>query len=158
MLHNLRLSLLIIATTLLVIGGCGKRPVVNYSQPELPTSGYYELVWEDPRVLVSDSLYTLIRSQRIDSFYVEKPRDPFGLSDRTLVFQISDDACFVAINLYDAQGKISRPLLVRNLSRGFYKFSVDLGQLYAGNRTVRTSFLKADVCGFEVSKKIDLLR
>lgn len=158
MTSGFRQGLLIVTIALLVIGGCGKRPMVNYSMPEIPNSGYYELVWEEPQVLVSDSLYTLIRSHRIDSFYVETPRDPFGPSDRTLIFGITDDACFVAINLYDARGKISRPLLVRNLARGFYKFSVDLGKLYSGNTSNRASFLKADVCGFEVSSKIDPYR
>jgi len=155
---SIRLGCIAIATAILLMGGCGKRAMVNYSQPELSSSGYYELVWEDPQVLVSDSLFTLIRSQRIDSFYVEKPRDPFGPSDRTLIFGINDDACFVAINLYDYQGKITRPLLVRNLDRGFYKFSIDLGKLYSGKTNVRTSFLKADVCGFDVSSKIDFLK
>lgn len=155
MQQRIHFGLLIIATVLLVFGGCGKRSMVNYSLPELPDSGYYELVWEEPEVLVSDSLYTLIRSQRIDSFYVENPRNPFGPSDRTLVFGINDEACFVSINLYDAQGRMSRPLLVRNLNRGFYKFSVDLGKLFSGNENIRTNFLKADVCGFEVSNKID---
>ena len=68
--------------------GCIKRPAVVYDQPEVAQSGHYEKAWIDPQIIFSDTLYTLIRSDRIDSFYVDQPPDPDEELASAISFQI----------------------------------------------------------------------
>ncbi|UCC42998.1 MAG: hypothetical protein JSU65_07550 [Candidatus Zixiibacteriota bacterium] len=127
--------------------GCGWKSGRVHKMPEIPSPGGYEVTWAEPEVVVSDSLFTLIRSPRIDSFYVES-LDPTSLSVPSLRFHIAEGACNVSVNLLDEFSRVEIPLLVRNLGPGFYKLTLHEGW-YAENRTASTScVLKADVCGY----------
>jgi len=116
--------------------GCIKRPAV-YNQPEI-AEGIWEKAWVDPVIILSDSLFTLIRSDRIDSFYVDDPFSKSGI--KSLEFKITSNACFVYVKLEnDIKGTIT-PLLAHNLSAGYYK-------LTPTKKADEILKLRADICG-----------
>jgi len=121
---------------LIFFTGCIKRPAV-YDKPEI-AEGILEKAWVVPEIIFSDSLFTLIRSERVDSFYVN---DPFDLGNiKSLEFNISDSVCFVYVKLEnDFNGTIT-PLLAHKLSAGYYKLTptIKAGEILK---------LRADICG-----------
>ena len=128
--------ILLIIVSVLFIPGCVKRPAV-YNQPEI-AEGIWEKAWVDPEIIMSDSLFTLIRSDRVDSFYVDNPLSATGI--KSLEFTISDSVCFVYVKLEnDAQGTIT-PLLAHKFPAGFYKLTptIKAGEILK---------LRADICG-----------
>ena len=115
---------------------CVKRSAV-YNQPEI-AEGIWEKAWVDPEIIMSDSLFTLIRSDRVDSFYVNNPLSATGI--KSLEFTISDSICFVYVKLEnDVQGTIT-PLLAHKFPAGFYK-------LTPTKKAGEILKLRADICG-----------
>jgi len=128
--------LIYVGLLLVLFTGCIKRPAV-YDKPEV-AEGIWEKAWVDPEMIMTDSLFTLIRSDRIDSFYVD---DPFSLAGiKSLEFSVSDTTCFVYVKLEnDARGTIT-PLLSHNLPAGYYK-------LTPTKKAGEILKLRADICG-----------
>lgn len=126
---------------LLAVWGCGKRQV----HPEVPGGGHYEIAWVEPQVLVSDSLYTLIRAERIDSFYVGQPSDFSSTEAPSVMFHVTDDECFTSVNLLNSTGEVIKPLLVKNLPSGFYKLTFHLSGLSEGNFYLRVDYCDSSV-------------
>lgn len=121
---------------ILFVSGCIKRPAV-YNQPEI-AKGIWEKAWVDPEIIMSDSLFTLIRSDRVDSFYINNPLSATGI--KSLEFTISDSICFVYVKLEnDVQGTIT-PLLAHKFPAGFYK-------LTPTKKAGEILKLRADICG-----------
>jgi len=143
-----------LATILIIQVGCGKRPTLVYDRPEAPSGSYYEIAWVEPRIIISDSVMTLITSERIDSFKVEASSEALMVQDRSLIFEIDQPECFTYINLLDSRGKVIKPLLARNLKRGFYMFSLQLNAIPAWESQSPQYFLKGEYCGFEVIRKV----
>ncbi len=133
-----RTFLLFLSIFIILVSGCIKRPAV-YNQPEI-AEGIWEKAWVDPEIIMSDSLFTLIRSDRVDSFYVD---DPFSLSGiKSLEFSVTDSVCFVYVKLEnDVQGTIT-PLIANKFPAGFYKLTPTkiAGEILK---------LRADVCGIK---------
>lgn len=139
----MRIYLLVMMAAVLIWTGCGgpfrrggdDRPSINY-----------EVAWVDPQIIVSDSLYTLIRAERIDSFVVDRPVRAGG---PTVAFEVNTLGCKVAINLHESGGAFLQPILVEQLPPGFYKLTLnptlyDSELLPGGKYSIR-----ADVCGRE---------
>jgi len=82
---------------------------------------HYEIAWVEPEMVLSDSICTLIRAARIDSF----PSDnhPLELAP-SIIFEVAEPGCPVTVTLYDIYGAAIRPLLVRELPPGFYHLTV----------------------------------
>ena len=121
---------------LILVTGCIKRPAV-YDKPEI-AEGIWEKAWVDPVIIMSDSLFTLIRSDRIDSFYVDDPFSAVGI--KSLEFTIPDSICFVYVKLEnDFNGTIT-PLLAHKLNAGYYK-------LTPTKKAGEILKLRADICG-----------
>ena len=139
---------------LLMASGCGKRQSIIYDQPELAQSGYYEKAWVDPVIIFSDSLYTLIRSDRVDSFYVDQPNDPFEQMSPSIMFHISQENCFTTVSLLGNQSQVVRPLLARDLPRGYYKVTCNISRISEGLSPTGIYFLKAVFCGFPVVERV----
>ena len=142
---NKILVLILLAITLT---GCGKKTL--YNMPAVEQAGYYETAWIDPTVVLEDEWYTLLRSDRIDSFYVEiKPGQNQQMAP-AIEFKISQFECLTYVNLMNGRQEIIRPLLVKNLKFGYYKFTFNIGRLKREETPAGDYFLKAEYCGFTV--------
>lgn len=137
-----------------VLDGCGKRQTVVFDQPGMPQPGYYEKAWIEPKILVSDSLFTLIKAYVVDSFYVDEAPDPGQTLAPAVEFSVGEDGCFVTANLVGDQGNLIRPLVAKNLGLGHYKITLNLGRLDPALSSTGVFYLKTDYCGFEVVEQI----
>jgi hypothetical protein len=131
--------------------GCGKPPTFDYRKTRYHG---YEIAWVEPRIVVSDSLFTLIQAERIDSFLVDQTTDIGKTESPSLMFHVAHDDCFTSVNLLAATGELIKPLLVRKLSPGYYKLTVDFSHLSRDFYPFNNFLLKADYCGTSVSRPI----
>ncbi len=136
----------------ILILSCGKN--YNYIHPEIPQETLYDLVWVEPVMIFSDSIFTLIRSERIDSLPLENHAEAFISREASMSFVVDQQECFVNINLYNFQGQIVMPLLSRNLIYGYYKLSLVPRILDESKDLPKLAFLKGEVCGRKISQKI----
>ncbi len=139
---------LISVAILIAMVGCGKKTL--YNMPAVEQTGYYEKAWIDPAVVLEDEWYTLLRSDRIDSFYVEiKPGQNLQLAP-AIEFKISQFECLTYVNLMNGHQQTIRPLLVKKLKFGYYKLTFNIGRLKREEMPAGDYFLKAEYCGFTV--------
>ena len=139
---------LISVAILIAMVGCGKKTL--YNMPAVEQTGYYEKAWIDPAVVLEDEWYTLLRSDRVDSFYVEiKPGQNQQMAP-AIEFKISQFECLTYVNLMNGRQEIIRPLLVKNLKFGYYKLTFNIGRLKREETPAGDYFLKAEYCGFTV--------
>ena len=147
-------AIAVVAGLLVCLIGCGKRQTVVYDQPELPRGGHWETAWVDPQLLLTDTLFTLIRTERIDSFYVDEPL-PLELQPTAIHFQVDATECFVAVSIVDDRGSILKPLIAQTLATGYYKFTLFPHQLDPRLRAATGLFIKAFYCGDTRLEPID---
>ncbi|MBD3331367.1 hypothetical protein GF356_00835 [candidate division GN15 bacterium] len=138
-----------LALLMAIFAGCGRDKVQVLPEAEEPQVRY-ELAWIDPQIVMGDTLFTLIRAARVDSFVVEGP-DTGSAGAAQLVFQVEQPSCFVAVNLVDASGDVYLPVLARNLPSGFYKLSLDGTMLTPVPGIGAPVLMRALVCGREES-------
>ncbi len=141
----------IVGVGLLLLVGCGKKQTIIYDQPSFPTGGRYEIAWVDPELVFSDTLFTLIRSDRIDSLYVKKP-DMYARVVPSIRFDINEDKCNVAVNLLDTHLRVVIPLFVRRLPAGYYKLTFNPDRLSVGAGRSASHYLQVDFCDRSVRK------
>jgi len=115
-----------VALMLIFPGGCSRPPQPVYDLPAVP-SGYWETAWVEPRIIMADSVFTLIRADRVDSIYVDWNRQEPPNESPAIEFAVPTDSCFVAVNLALANHRgIAYPLIARFFPRGNYKLSLNL--------------------------------
>jgi hypothetical protein len=144
-------KLYFLALMSMLIFGCGKSAV--YNQPGSENGGYYETAWIDPKVVLEDPWYTLLRSHRIDSFYVANPEENPG-SNRSIELVIKSYECLAIVNLINGRSEVVRPLLAKNLGPGYYKLTVNAGQLLSEKLPPGNYFLRAEYCGTTVIQEV----
>lgn len=128
--------------------GCGKETI--YDQPGVESGGFYETAWIEPKVVLEDPWYTLMRSYRVDSFFVEiSPDNPEPLK-HSIKLAVKNYECLAIVNLLNGQGEVIRPLLAKNLGPGFYKLTLNVGELQKLKLPEDNYYLKADYCGSTV--------
>ena len=132
-----------------LILGCGGAKL--YDRPSPISGGYYEVAWIDPEIILTDTLYTLIRSDRIVSLYNDKP-DPYKSLAPTISFRISSENCPTSINIFDSRSRLLIPLIVKNLRAGFYKMTFNADRLTDDLARSPSYLLKADFCGQSVAQ------
>jgi hypothetical protein len=128
--------------------GCGGKATVKTSDGrkyDLQESRF-ETLWVEPQIVASDSLMTLIRSERIDSIEID-PVDRAGRPRKSIEFRIAEPRCQVSIGLYNSDLRMVYPLMVRDLPTGFYRLTVNMEIFREPPPTYQTFFLKADYCG-----------
>jgi len=140
----MRLRVILFLGMILTVSGCGKRQVV-YNQPALPTGGHWDIAWIDPEIVMSDTLFTLMRSNRIDSVYIEHP-DPFAGVVPSLRFEVTDPDCPVAISLFDSRMHLVKPLVLEQLPAGLYKLTFQSERWIDYPKGETDFVLSADVC------------
>ncbi|MEW6051368.1 MAG: hypothetical protein AB1644_09955 [Candidatus Zixiibacteriota bacterium] len=130
---------------LVFLGGCG-RGRGGPGEERAEGQGTWETTWVDPQIVATDSLYTLIRSQRVDSFLLTRPIREARQSP-SIVFQVVRSGCPTAVNLFDGRQRLLRPLLVKDLSPGYYKLTLDFSRVDLIQFPRGRYFLKAESCG-----------
>ena len=140
----------------LTLTGCfGKKVIVDH--PELPQeTGFYERVWVDPRIVYTDSILTVIQSQRVDSFLVDKPLKNFRDKIITVAFEVKEPSCFTSILLTDDRGKVLAVLAADELDRGQYKINLNRAGITIVQPDANRFFLKTDFCGFSITEEVPL--
>jgi hypothetical protein len=137
--------LVILALVTLALASCGRKagPAPERRSP-FPT-GLYETVWVNPQIVLSDSLITLIRAERIDSL----PAQPSGLDEEkppVLGFAFTEPTCDVTVNLVDSHMQLVYPLLLQNLPAGFYKVTLNPMAIRKPSLPSGVYFLRAEYC------------
>lgn len=141
-------KLLLILTPAIFLVGCGPKTV--FDQPQIDESqGYYETAWIDPQVVLEDPWYSVVRSSRVDSFYVA-PGEGTEPSRRSISFKITNYECLAIVTLLNGRSEVVRPLLAKNFGPGYYKLSLNVGQLKKEKLPPDNYYLKAEYCGFAV--------
>lgn len=154
-LENLKYLLLTSSLILIVFIGCGHKPELIFDQPTIPTEGYYEKAWVDPEIIISDSLFTLIRSERVDSFYIDKPLSEKLSPGESFEFKIDRQFCLTSINLIRSDGLLIGTLWERNLTFGFYKVNVNPTRLDKTLFVNEELYLQVQYCDNMISKPMD---
>ncbi len=137
-----------------LVVGCGKYWTHDRSGVEAQGGGHYEIAWIDPQIVISDSLFTLIKAQRIDSFFLDQPAYPTSAAAPSLVFRILYDECVTSVNLINSAGDVIRPLLVKRLGQAYYKLTIDLSHFNEATSTTLPLYLEANYCGESVRQPI----
>ena len=94
----MRKAVLSFMVVLMSMSGCGKRQTVVYNLPEVHEGGYYEKAWVEPEIIYSDTLYTIIRADWVDSFYVDRSENPLKALVPSLEFYVGQTECFTWIS------------------------------------------------------------
>ncbi len=137
----------LIALSLLAISSCGHRHQVGEEQLESgQVISLWETTWVDPQVILSDSMFTLIRADRVDSFMVtnSKQLSPKGPS---ISFTVRGQSCRALVSLLDARDRLIRPLLAQSLRPGYYKLTLDFSRCPYETIPRGQYHLKASTCG-----------
>lgn len=129
---------------LLNLPGCFRQ---DPSQQLPDESGHFELAWVEPKILLSDSLFTLIRAERLDSFFVAEAGYGTDRVATSLVFEIVDLGCFVRIGLFEPGGTMVYSFVAQKLPKGVYKFKFDRLRYAAPLLDAPYYYLTADYCG-----------
>ena len=154
----LKKTTFIISALLLLslVNSCGKKTII-YDQPELiAETGFYQKAWVDPQIVYSDTLITIIRANRVDSFYVDTPEKDFNENIVTVAFEIYTPTCFTSVLLLDASGNLISVLAADELPVGHYKVSLTKSKITYMQPGAKRFFLKTDFCGFSVVEDINL--
>jgi hypothetical protein len=146
MMKTLRIAMVVLGA-LAAASGCGggKRLIVD-EKPTLVQEGIYETLWVEPQIVITDSLITLIRADRIDSALI-KPSER-GIERRSAVeIRIPLASCNVAVDLLDANLRIIRPLLLQDLRSGFYRLTLNADRFREPSLPPGRYFIRAEYCG-----------
>jgi hypothetical protein len=113
-----------------ILASCGRGPGNQRAEerPGATPEGTWETAWVDPQIVLSDSLFTLIRSDRVDSFLVTRP----SLSEipaPSIMFTVTSTTCPVSVNLFSPRDEIVAPLLMQTLKPGHYKLTIDFSRV-----------------------------
>ncbi len=135
----------------LVALSCGGPPKPALPQP--PTE-YYELLWVDPVLVFSDTLLTIMRSQRIDSFKVEQPSELSTAAEQGLRFRVFPEACIVSVHLRNHIGGNPSELFSGELSPGYYQLKIQTSRIDQNKFQSPSYLLTAKVCDHWISRSI----
>jgi hypothetical protein len=131
---------------ILLISSCARRVPVSEERPLMQGDSPYEVFWVDPQIVVADTLITLFRSERIDSAIVE----PSGMTlDRpaAVELRVMQASCSAMVDLLDANLRLVRPLLLKNLSYGYYRLTLNVDRFREPSLPPGRYFLRAEFCG-----------
>lgn len=142
------------AVCLFALWSCGHRHQVGEEQLESgQVISLWETTWVDPQVVLSDSMFTLIRADRVDSFMVtnSKQLSPKGPS---VSFTVRSQNCRAIVNLFDSRDHLVLPLLAQSLRPGYYKLTVDFSRCSYEQIPRGQYHLKASTCSQASSSAI----
>lgn len=141
-----KICLSLAMTIVAIVIGCGKKGSIVPEQQIVWQDNRYEILWVEPQIVLADSLMTLIRSDRIDSIRADqtitsRPGRP------SIEIRILEPACNVSVALIDSDFRLVHPMLVRNLTRGYYQLTINLDRFDRLAFGLGDYYLRADYCG-----------
>jgi len=140
-----------VLVVLLNLTGCFRQ---DPSQQLPDEAGHYELAWVEPKILLSDSLFTLIRAERLDSFFVAEAGFGDNRIATSLVFETVGPDCFVRIGLLEPGGALVHSFVAQKLPKGVYKFKFDQLRYAAPLLNAPYYYLTTEYCGQTQRNKI----
>ncbi len=135
--------------------GCGVFRPVDRSGRERSAPSPYELAWVDPQIVITDSLFTLIRADRIDSFYVGLGAGRGEVAPPSLMFQITRGECITTANIMNDQGQVVTPLVVQRLPNGYYKLTLEWRRFTAYGPFESPRYLQATFCDSTIAVPLE---
>lgn len=146
MRYTPKICLLLALMLFTALVGCGRKTSIVPEQKIIWQDNKYETLWVDPQIVLADSLMTLIRSDRIDSIRADqtttaRPGRP------SIEIRIYEPFCNVSVDLTDSEFRLVHPMLVRNLTRGYYQLTVNLDRFDRLAFGLGDYYLRADYCG-----------
>jgi hypothetical protein len=139
------LGLIVLSLVALLLAGCGRKAQIAEESQVVWQESLYEILWVEPEIILADSLVTIIRSNRIDSVLAEAPTKTPNRA--AIELRIYGPFCNVSVGLLDASQRLIRPILIRNMVRGYYRLTVNLDRFRDPVLPPGEYFLKADYCG-----------
>lgn len=140
-----RFFIAIVILFVVTFAGCGRKAQIVDERKVVWQDSPYETLWVEPQIVLADSLMTLIRSDRIDSVLAD-PADSKSQHRASIEIRVFEPWCNVSAGLFDTNRRLVRPLLVRNLSTGFYRLTVNVDRFQKPSLPPATYYLKADFC------------
>lgn len=114
-------------TAIMLLASCGKGPgQYGHEHRKSKEPLVWQTAWVDPRIVVSDTILTLVQAGRIDSLQIEESKAGQSLSG-AVEFQIDAASCDVEVNLLDARFRLVRHLMSETLPSGYYKLTLNPG-------------------------------
>ncbi len=132
-------------TAVLICSGCGRKVEIKDERKVVLQESRYETLWVEPQIVMSDSLFTLIRSDRIDSARIDPGSMP-PQRKASVEIRITEPYCNASVALVDASLRPVYPLLVRNLSAGFYRLTLNVDRFRKPGLPPGSYFLRVDYC------------
>lgn len=148
-----RLNLLLAGVLLLaLVAGChGRRG--GGTEETMAEPVIWETTWVDPQLVLTEKMFTMIRSVRLDSFVVKHPT-PVGVGSQSVVWRVTANGCRASVDLVDRRGAIVRPLLVRQLDPGYYKLTLDFSRIDYAELPQGEYRLRVEYCSETTSTRI----
>lgn len=142
---------------LLTLAGCFGRKQAPYTFPQLPEPVSYETVWVEPGIVLSDSLFTLIRADRIDSVLIDDVSNTYAPVTSSVEFAINQRACFTVINILNTSQEVIMPLVATQLDPGHYRLSLNQPAIKRSGLPVGLYDLRCETCASTVSSRFAVL-
>jgi hypothetical protein len=137
---------------MVVMAGChGRRG--GGTEEAAPSPTIWETTWVDPQLVITEKMFTLIRSARLDSFVVKRAT-PVGVGSQSVVWQVTGRNCTATVNLLNSRGTVIRPLLVRQLDPGYYKLTLDFSRIGYEDLPQGEYQLRVESCGETKSTRV----
>jgi len=141
-----KICLLATLATATIMVGCGRKTSIVPEQKILWQDNKYETLWVEPQIVLADSLMTLIRSDRIDSIRADQTTTAHP-GRPSIEIRIYETSCNVSVGLTDTDFRLVYPLLIRNLTRGYYQLTVNVDRFDRPLIVPGPYYLRAEYCG-----------
>lgn len=150
-----KLTIILIGLTLV---SCGKRgTVTTYDRPEQPSQINYEKVWVNPKIIESDTLFTIIRAERVDSIMVDNMDGNINENGHVISFSfhINLASCKTNIYLTDSYNQEIALLYSSDLPTGYYRFNCDRRRINIEGYENKDLFIRISYCARSIIQKLE---
>jgi len=142
---------------LLLLVGCSGRKQAPYNYPQLQEPVNYETVWVEPGIVISDSLFTLIRAERVDSILIDDQSGTYSPVTSSVEFSIGRVNCFTVINILNIAQEVVMPLVAQQLEPGHYRLSLNQPAVKRSGLPAGSYDLRCETCARTVSNRFAIL-
>ena len=155
---NKQLTSIAVGLVLISLISCGKRQTTTvFDQPENPGAVNYEKVWVNPSIVASDTLFTLVKAERLDSILVENIDGTISERGDVISFSFHIDLASCKTNIYltDSYNQEVMRLYQADLPTGYYRFNCDRSRINIEGLQYSDLFVKITYCARSVIQKLD---
>jgi len=138
----------------IIASGCGRKSSVMYDFPEQLDESAYEMVWVNPSIVESDTLFSLIKAERLDSIFVENSVAPDFGRTALLTFEIPMGSCQTTIEFTDPAGESIYRIFSGELSLGHYKLSLNSENIELSEISKDDLYVRVNYCARSIINKL----